>query len=164
MNKQGADPMGREEVLRLLDQMDRMFSGDAWHGPPVWEVLQGVTAEEAASHPVPTAHNIWETVLHLSAWMDTPRIRIEGEALELTAEEDWPAVDDTSEDAWVAALHQLRSSFMRLSQAVSDLDDARLEQIVPGQEYSHYVLLHGVVQHNLYHLGQIALLAKTSRS
>jgi uncharacterized damage-inducible protein DinB len=35
-----------------------------------------------------------------------------------------------------------------------------LEAIVPGTQYSNYVLLHGVIQHNLYHAGQIALLKK----
>ncbi len=37
---------------------------------------------------------------------------------------------------------------------------ARLAESVPGREYSVYYLLHGVVKHNLYHAGQIALLKK----
>jgi len=40
-------------------------------------------------------------------------------------------------------------------------DGARLEEITPGTSYSNYVLLHGVIQHDLYHAGQIALLKKT---
>ncbi len=40
------------------------------------------------------------------------------------------------------------------------LPHAKLSETVPGREYSVYCLLHGVVQHNLYHAGQIALLKK----
>ena len=41
-----------------------------------------------------------------------------------------------------------------------ELDDARLDAIVPGLDYSVAVLLHGVVEHGTYHGGQIALLKK----
>ena len=36
------------KIERILDQMDRAFSGDAWHGPPLKSVLEGLTAEEAS--------------------------------------------------------------------------------------------------------------------
>jgi hypothetical protein len=40
---------------------------------------------------------------------------------------------------------------------------SRLEEMVPGKEGAHYTfyyMLQGVVQHELYHAGQIALLKK----
>ena len=40
------------------------------------------------------------------------------------------------------------------------MDDERLNESAGGREFSFYFLLHGVVQHNLYHAGQIALLKK----
>ena len=36
----------------------------------------------------------------------------------------------------------------------------RLDALVPGYDYSYYVMLHGAVQHTLYHAGQIAILKK----
>jgi hypothetical protein len=47
-----------------------------------------------------------------------------------------------------------------LAAAIEQLDDARLEERAPGRDFSIYFLLHGVVQHNLYHAGQMALLKK----
>jgi len=47
--------------------------------------------------------------------------------------------------------------------AVDDLPDSRLYEVVPGKtgkHYTFYYMLHGVVQHELYHAGQIALLKK----
>jgi len=37
------------EIHRILDQMDRAFSGDAWHGPSLMSVLDGISAEDHAA-------------------------------------------------------------------------------------------------------------------
>ncbi len=55
------------ETRRLEEQLKRALEGEAWHGPSVLESLAGVTAEEAAAHPIPGAHSIWELVLHLTS-------------------------------------------------------------------------------------------------
>jgi len=55
------------EINRILDQMDRAFSGEAWHGPDLTLLLKGVSAEDASKHPVPGAHSIWELVNHIAA-------------------------------------------------------------------------------------------------
>jgi len=41
----------------------RAFDGPMWHGPALAELVAGVSSEEAAAHPVPGAHSIWELVL-----------------------------------------------------------------------------------------------------
>ena len=48
----------------------------------------------------------------------------------------------------------------RLRGAIAALDPERLDERVRGKPYSVYFMLHGVIQHNLYHAGQIALLKK----
>ena len=52
------------EMMRLEEQLRRALDGEAWHGPSVLEVLAGVSAEQASSHPIPGSHSIWELVLH----------------------------------------------------------------------------------------------------
>ena len=56
------------EVDRIRDQFRRAFEGEAWHGPSVLALLDGVTAQQAAAHPIPGAHSIWELTLHIAAW------------------------------------------------------------------------------------------------
>ena len=53
----------------IADQISRAFRGESWHGPSVREVLAGVSAEDAAAHPIAGAHSIWEIVLHLTGWI-----------------------------------------------------------------------------------------------
>ncbi len=149
------------EIKRINGQLKRAFEGTAWHGPSVCEVLAGVTAEQAAAHPIAGAHSIWEIVLHIRTWERVGLRRIdEWVPIEVPDEEDWPAVTETTDQAWKNALNRLKLNHATLREVVGRLDEARLADIVPGTQYSVYFLLHGVIQHDLYHAGQIVLLKK----
>ncbi len=148
------------EVKRIKDQLKRAFEGEAWHGPSLLELLADVTAEKAAAKPLAHAHSIWEIVLHIAAWEGAVRQRLEGERVDVPAEGDWSLVEDTSEAAWSKTLEALKSGHMKLREAVMGLTDARLEEKIVGNPASVYGTLHGIIQHNLYHAGQIALLKK----
>jgi hypothetical protein len=73
---------------------------------------------------------------------------------------DWTKPFTGSEDEWVAAQGHLFETGERLAGEIEAFDDARLSEIVPGREYDFYHLFHGVVQHSLYHAGQIAILKR----
>jgi uncharacterized damage-inducible protein DinB len=149
------------EIQRIVDQLERACEGNAWHGPSVRELLKGISARQAATQSMPAGHSIWETVLHMQAWQDVARRRLGGEVIgDLPPQLDWPPIPDTSETAWRQAVDNLTRSKQQLHEAISRLDDHRLGDPVPGKEHSVYVLLHGVIQHNLYHAGQIAVLKK----
>jgi uncharacterized damage-inducible protein DinB len=149
------------EVERIHDQLARAFAGGAWHGPALRELLADVTSGVAARRVLPRAHTIWEIVLHIAAWERAALGRLEGKPMKLSPDEDWPPVRQTSEQAWGATLEMLEEGHRRLAGAVAALGEADLDRIVPGKEYSVYFLLHGIVQHDLYHAGQIALLQKS---
>jgi uncharacterized damage-inducible protein DinB len=151
------------EAARIADQLRRAFEGEAWHGDSVLEILKGVTAERAAARPIKNGHTIWELVLHIAAWDGAVQRRMGGVAVTLSDAENFPPVTDTSEAAWGEALAEVRRAHEELMAAVSAMTDTRLYERVPGKEGAHYTfyyMLHGVVQHELYHAGQIALLKK----
>lgn len=148
------------EIERILDQMDRAFSGDAWHGPSLMAVLDGVSADNAAKRPIPQAHSIWELVHHIRAWNAIVHRRLQDEIVKVAPEMDWPPMPAPSEAAWQSTLENLKQSRAQLRQTVERLTDAQLDQKPPNLPDSRYVLLHGVIQHDLYHAGQIAVLRK----
>ena len=151
------------EVERIHDQLRRSYEGTAWSGPSLRKILEGVTAAQAAASPVASVHSIWELVHHIAAWEDIARRRIEGERVDtedIPMEENFPPVEDTSDAAWEASLAHLDAVHHRLRDAITRLTDADLERRIPGTRYTIYFLLHGVIQHDLYHAGQIALLKK----
>jgi uncharacterized damage-inducible protein DinB len=148
---------------QLANHLDRTMTGPMWHGPALSEVLEGVSAETAASRPVAGAHSIWEIVLHVVAWVEIARARLKGQSTgDPRPEQDWPPVVATDGEAWTRALDQLNACHRQIAADVRELDDARLDEKVPNLEYSVAVLLHGIVEHGTYHGGQIALLKKTA--
>jgi uncharacterized damage-inducible protein DinB len=152
------------EVERIRDQFRRAFDGEAWHGPSLMKILNGVSAEQAAARPIPGAHSIWELTQHIRAWEGACLRRLNGDPAQLPDSEDWSAVNDYSEATWQKTKQDLIDTHQQLLQAIAALDDSRLDQPIindPQTTYSSvYVTLHGGVQHDLYHAGQIAILKK----
>ncbi|MBZ5502801.1 MAG: DinB family protein [Acidobacteriia bacterium] len=148
------------ETYRILDQMDRVFSGEAWHGPSLIRLLDGLSPEEASRHPIPGAHSVWELVHHITAWKTIADQRLKGESGEVSPRRDWPPVWEVSQAEWKRALEDLAESHARLRQTAETLKDPELDQKPAAARESRYVLLHGVLQHDLYHTGQIAVLRK----
>jgi uncharacterized damage-inducible protein DinB len=148
------------EIERINDQLKRSFEGSAWHGPAVQEVIKDVNAKQAAARPIPGAHSIWELVLHITAWEGAGRRRLMGDRAELSDEEDWPTIADTSDEAWLQTRTALERGHQELQRQISILKESRLDQPILDGMSSTYITLHGVIQHNLYHAGQIAVLKK----
>jgi uncharacterized damage-inducible protein DinB len=150
------------EVDRLIDQMARAWDGDAWHGPPLRKLLADVDPKTADGRPIAGVHSTAEIVRHVAFWKDVARRRLKGERVEPSDAESWPAAPAT----WPMTLADLAARYDQLVAAVAPLSDDRLDDVVPGKESDHtvYVMLSGVVQHDLYHAGQIALLKRAARS
>lgn len=148
-------------ATHLGSSLERTVTGPMWHGPALADVLKGVTADRAAAHPIANVHSIWELVLHITAWAEIGRARVQGASLgDPTPEQDWPPVSATDAAAWSRALDRLAACHRELAADVRALDDARLDEKVASLDYSVAVLLQGIVEHGTYHGGQIALLQK----
>lgn len=148
------------ELERIQGELKRAFEGEAWHGPAVLELLKDVTAKQAAARPIAGAHSIWELVLHIAAWESAGRRRLEVDRAELSDEENFPPVNDTSEAAWQQTVEALKDGHRELCNAIDRVDDSRLDEPIRDGMRSVYITLHGVIQHDLYHAGQIAILKK----
>jgi uncharacterized damage-inducible protein DinB len=148
------------EATRIAEELRLAFEGEAWHGPALLEILSGINAAIAADRPIPEAHSIWELTLHIAAWEKVLLRRISGEAVQLSDEENFPAVHDKTEDAWQGTLAHLKETHEELMDSVRNMPESRLTEIVPGKDYDFYFMLHGGAQHIAYHGGQISLLKK----
>lgn len=148
------------EVAALADELRRIGEGDAWHGPSLAELLDGVSSARAAARPLASAHTIWELVLHVAAWTEVFRRRLEGTAVEEPEDGDYPVVAEPTAEAWSAAQARLLDAHRRLTDAVARLTPDQLEAGVPGRDYSARFQVQSAVRHVVYHSGQIGLLKK----
>lgn len=151
------------ELKRLADTIRRAYEGEAWHGPSLSEVLEGVDAVDASTKRG-DAHTIWELTLHITAWLEIVRRRLEGERLDdtnLTIMDDWPpAPKEVTGAKWSETKDAVGRASHRLMIVVAAFPEKRLDDQVPGKDYSYSVMLHGAAQHALYHAGQIAILKR----
>jgi uncharacterized damage-inducible protein DinB len=155
---------GPDEIIR---QIQEGYSGEPWHGFSTMQILQGVTARQAFALPPGEGHSIAEIVLHLVSWQNEVRRRLQGQWPELPAEGDWPTSDQQSEDGWQRCLERLRASMERLLEELGRLSAEALDKRVGdktdrflGSGMSMRAMAYGVVSHNAYHSGQIAVLKK----
>jgi hypothetical protein len=155
------DKFMNSESIRIADQLRRAFYGEAWHGPSVREVLEGVTAAGASARPLAGAHSIWELAVHIEAWVRASLEATDGVAMPwpIPVEMDWPPIGEGS-SAWTEAKGRLFAAAEQFAKTVETFSAARLRETVPGRDFDFYFLFHGVVQHSLYHAGQIAMLKK----
>lgn len=155
------------ESARIADQLGRLWDGDPWYGSNLVTVLEGLDGESAARRPLPPAHTPWELVLHLTAWNREVLRRLESGVAREPREGDWPPVGEVGEEPWRAAVAALGHSLNALRQAIAAFPSERLEERLGeardrplGAGVSYYVMLHGIVQHNVAHTAQLGLLKR----
>lgn len=146
------------ETQNILSLLTSTFEKNAWHGPSVKEVLYEIPAEHV-SKKLGDSHSIIELVAHMTAWRKFVIRRLEGDE-HYTVEEhmNFPAVKD-----WSKTLQDLYESQTRLVELLKTFPGARLSEVVPhgAYRYTYYTLLHGIIHHDVYHIGQISLIKKT---
>jgi len=148
------------EVKRIRSLIKSCYAGPAWHGPAVMEVLYELDPAIVGKR-INGSHNIIELVHHMASWKQFIIKKLEGDAdFDVVGEINWLPIDEPDIEEWNAALKRLNIIHTELMECLRHKEDSILLEGVPGRSYNYFFLLTGIVNHNLYHLGQIQLLRK----
>jgi uncharacterized damage-inducible protein DinB len=148
------------ELKRILNHYDGVLNGDAWHGDAVWKILETIPAQTAAARPLPGTHTIWELVSHITFWEGVVTKRLAGLRAGLVEELNFPPMPAATDENWKTTLDEFRASNRTFREALAKLDPAKLEQLTAAGKRTYYDEAHGIIEHHVYHLGQIAMLKK----
>jgi len=148
------------ELKRILNHYDGVLNGDAWHGDAIWKVLGEIPAQTAAARPLPGTHTIWELVSHMMFWEGVVTKRLAGLRTGVVDELNFPPMPAATEENWKTTLDEFRASNHTFREALAKLDPAKLEQLTAAGKRTYYDEAHGIIEHHVYHLGQIAMLKK----
>jgi uncharacterized damage-inducible protein DinB len=165
---------GRSTGMTVQDALQRQIAatdaGDPWYGSSRAVLLEGLTAREAAAHPIPGGHSIWELVLHMTAWTQEVERRLAGNEPGEPQAGDWPPVGAVTAARWRAACSALAEAHASLLAAVAALPADRwsdpvgkLRQPALGTGVTIGGMLVGIAQHDAYHIGQLAILRQALR-
>lgn len=154
-----------KEVLSLADQMRDAYEGDPWWGRNANKLLSEVDEQIAFDKPS-GQHSILELVWHMVNWKEFAISRlheIDGKDLHYFENNDWRHLDHTHKSLWHQGLERLRYVHNELINAVEQQNDKLLDQKVAEREYTFRKLFQGVLEHDIYHLGQIAYIVKMAK-
>jgi len=158
-------------IDRLLDSLRRAHDGTPWHGPSRADVLEDVTAEEAAWGGAAAAPPPPGGVLHMRSWTREVLRRAKGEVPADPADGDFPPMPVPADaTAWVETLRSLDESHAALVAYVVAMNNERRAARVaarPGEDarrtLTQRVMIRSLAEHDVYHTGQLALMKRLAR-
>ena len=150
--------MATSKTKLLLAGLKSAFDGPAWHGPSVKETLAKISSEDMLKS-TGKSHNIIELINHMTAWREFAIKKLQrDEGYDVSPEKNFSEVRQHDAHLWQKALNDLEKSKDQLLELIGQIDDEKLKESVEGSSYTYYFLLHGIIHHDIYHLGQIVLL------
>ncbi len=151
-----------KEIQSLLLQFQNVNSGEPWFGRAVYEILDEVDEKKASIKPNNSEHSLIELLYHMITWADFTLKRIEKDKInDLAAAEelDWRTITRKAH-TWKKGLAEFKAIHKKIIALLKKKDDSFLQEQVDYRKYDFQFLLNGLIQHNIYHLGQIAYLNK----
>ena len=148
------------EVRRIRSLIKSCYDGPAWHGPSVLETIKLIDPSTIGRR-INGSHNIVELVNHITSWKLFIIKKLEGDPdFDVVGPINFTRIDEPTIEDWEAAKKRLQDIHDTLMEKLKYTEDSILVEGVPGRSYNYFFLLTGIVNHSLYHLGQIKLLMK----
>lgn len=146
------------EIENIKSLFNKTFEKGAWHGPAVMEVLSDIDGKSADSR-FPNTHSIIELVTHMTAWRIFVIQKLQGDRAYMVSD----TMNFPEPTGWLTALKKLEESQVKLLLELDQFPESKLDELMPHDAYecTFSTLLHGIIHHDLYHLGQIILIKKS---
>jgi len=152
-----------KETQYIIKSYESTLSGRPWFGRGVYEILAEIDESKADKKPNAASHSLIELVWHMNTWAEFALGALENRTIEQLKEiesMDWRNIDPKTH-TWKKGVEQLKTTHDKIIGLLKQkTDDSFLSEIVPNRQYNFRFLLNGLVQHNIYHLGQVAYIKK----
>jgi hypothetical protein len=117
--------MGRHGPVtaELLDLLDEAYDHRSWHGTNLRGSIRGLSLDVAAWRPRPSAHNIWELIVHAAYWKYAVRRRLTDAtrgSFPLKGSNFWPRPVSGTPSEWRADVLLLAGEHRQLRDTVAE--------------------------------------------
>lgn len=142
------------QTQQIADSYRAATIKGAWYGPSLAELLAQITPAVATAPPAPGANTISALLQHLLLWNERARLTSDTHSMP-----KWEAQKEWAEPAipWNELVARWNQSRDLLEDRIRNFPVDDLSKQVPGRAYPYAHLLAGIVQHTVYHSGQIAM-------
>ncbi|HEY1869684.1 MAG TPA: DinB family protein [Chitinophagaceae bacterium] len=152
----------RKEVEYIVTTLHSILQDKPWYGQPIMKILQVEDSSILYKKPNENSHSLIELLYHMNTWAEFTLKRLvkdEEKNLEAFEKLDWREIDPI-EHTWEKGVAQFKVTHDLIIELLESKDDTLLSEKVDGREYNFRFLLHGLIQHDIYHAGQIAYVKK----
>lgn len=152
--------MHNKKIQELVTQFKSNFDGEPWFGNSIHVILNDVTAQTAFWTPKKNAHTIAQLVWHMVYWRQSLIKRLSGNTAykgSMKSEDNWSTEIKLKALGWPAIQELLYTSQEKLIELLGKQSDSLLNESYI-EKTTYLDLITGIIQHDIYHLGQIAYL------
>jgi uncharacterized damage-inducible protein DinB len=152
-------------INTYITHLNQLYEKGAWFGDTYLEKLADVTEEEAFRQPAPGVHSIAELVSHVIYWR-SPIIKkltgVKNYQASVDNPENWLSPEQLKARGWKKLLKEFDDSQKKLTSLLkSAKPEFFKEEYSPGNSWQY--VTEGIIQHDIYHLGQLGLVKKMIR-
>ena len=154
--------MANKSVAYYVDRFNENYDGAAWLGENFVTKLQDVSDANAFTRPLKDVHCVAEIIAHIVYWRQSIIKPLEGDRKykgAMKSADNWPTPETLKKAGWTTLLKRLAESQEKINTLLPKQTAAFLaEEYEPGYTYEY--LINGIIDHDIYHLGQIGLVKK----
>lgn len=148
-------------IKDIVRQLIEIQEGSLWFDQCFKEKIDKLSNDEALTRPIPQVHSVAEHISHIIEWRKECLLRFNGQRTDLmNSPDDWKDNIALRKIGWINLKHLLYESTVTLVDALQGQDDTYLETKFLDTDYNFHYLIEGIIQHDLYHLGQIGITIK----
>lgn len=151
-----------KETQSIIRHMENVNSGEPWFGRAAYSILEEVDIKKVAVKPNGSEHSMLELLWHMNTWAAFTLKRLEKDTeQDMAAFEtlDWRQLNP-KQHSWKKGLTEFKAIQKQIMKILKKKEDTFLKETVDYRKYNYCFLLNGMIEHNIYHLGQIAYLNK----
>ena len=135
----------------IAQRLDIIYNGEPWFGESLITKLKNVTETNAFKQPVNNKHSIAEILSHMEYWRKRFTLEVQGKTPpEFSEVENWPEVNTLKKLGWKKLQASFDETHIELVNALKKANGKLSEELITN--------LNGMVDHDVYHLGQIGIV------
>ena len=150
----------KKEIENIIESLRETLYGEPWYGRSFFDIAKEIDASKAFIKPN-DQHSLAELLYHMITWSEfTENIFVkEKRSAKIFDDLDWRNIDQ-QKNSWEKGLKIFKTINENIIAVLLTKEDSFLDESVAERKYNVRYLLNGLIQHHIYHLGQIAYLKK----
>ncbi len=149
-----------EEIAQHLADVNE---GANWTDVNIKDTLEDVTYKEASAVTIASSNTIAGLLHHIGFYNDIVKERLWGNDPSINQLNGFDMERIKNENDWAKLKEKSLQSATDLASEVKKFPEEKLFELTANGHGTYYKMLHGVIEHAHYHLGQIVLLKKLIR-